>query len=252
MIMEIAMNKIKITKWILISFLSCTLLVGCSTFKDINIFGGKNIQEISIPLKPERSFKDIESLKQNIDVLADVSREIYTTGTNAMSYESEVMMTSAKVLQMVAGLPANSINWRVKTELEKLHKTISEQELYHRKETAKWQEKIKDMASNEAKLAKENSRMSSMIDEMWYWIYFAAVCFVVLCLFAPTAAFGIVRFFINRGVNFVEVGFSQVIDAIDVVKEKSPELAKELLDQLDKKTDENTKKHIKKIKNNIK
>ena len=121
-------------KLILVSFL--IMLSSCSIFSP---FGSTSKTKLNIPKPPERGFEEIEDIRKNIDVIAELSTIAHTSGMGSYTYNSETLLKSAKVLQTVAGLPVDPINWKLIGEVEDLHEDILERESSFRVQKADWE-----------------------------------------------------------------------------------------------------------------
>lgn len=229
--------------------LMAVTLVGCGS-SILGIFGKK--KPPAIPTQPDRSDEQKENLRKNIGVIADVSQEIYTSGTNAQSYESKILLDSAKVLQTVSGLPTDPVNFQAKKEVEKLHRDIREREEEYRKDMAEWQRKIAALKDDKLLLERENSLLDKALDEAWWWIWVLGI----LCVIWPTGGAFLIRRIMKGGAKAVDAAgdvlkgqMKQLVDGIQEYKEEDPEHSKLLLDKLMKKTDTQTRHLINTLKN---
>ena len=242
-------------KNILIYLVLIFCLSGCMS---MSLFGGKKGQEI--PSKPTRNFEEIEDIRGNVGIIVDISQEAYTGGINAHSYESTVLLKSAKVLQTVSGLPTEMIDYRVIEEVEDLHERILENEKDHRIAQAEWEAEIAALSDEKAALKNQNSKLSSALDTATFWFWFCVIALGVLCFLCPTIGIPLVKFLLGRAKKLGETAvvetasalksqMGQMVDAIEEFKEKEPEGAKKLLENLQKKTDSHTRKLISELKN---
>jgi hypothetical protein len=238
-------------------FLILLSLSGCS----LNPFWGGTThkQELNIPKAPERGFDEIEDIRRNVDIVTDISHIAYTSGVSAYSYESDTLLASAKVLQTVTGLPTEPINLKLKKEVEKLHENILENEREYRSDRLDWENLIKGLEEDNSTILKENRTLKGLVDKFKFWFYFCLIVLGALCFFAPTIGIPLVRFLLGRVKKLGETAvvetasafkgqMKQVVDAIEEFKQKDPQKAKELLDELHKKTDSKTRNLIREIK----
>lgn len=236
-------------------FLSILLLIfltGCISL-------GTKSDPVNIPAPPEREYAEKEGIQQNVDVITDIAHIAYTTGVNAQSYESEILLKSAKVLQTIAGLPTTPIDWMDRDEIEDLHEDLLKQEEQYRIEKAEWERLIKGLEKDNSHLLKQNSLLQSALDKFKFWFWLCAIILGVLCFFAPTIGIPFVRFLLGRAKKLGETAvvetagafksqMSQVVNAIEDFKKEEPEKAKTLLDNLQRRTDSNTRSLIKELK----
>lgn len=241
--------------FILILFLST--FTGCSVFR-IPFFSNTNkvSKELNIPTPPKRNIDELESIKQNIAVITDISNIAYTSGVNAQSYESKVLLDSSKVLQTISGLPTDPVNWEVKRDVKRLHESLLYQEKEYRRSKQDYENKIENLRNNKDVLKQENSRLSGLVSTLNFWFW----ALLILCFIFPTVGIPLCKFLIGRAIKTgklaveaasdgVKYQFSQVVDAIEEYKKEDPEHCKLLLDNLQKKTDSDTRKIINDIKN---
>lgn len=236
--------------------LTALCLTGCAALG--GWFSGDK-GKLNIPSQPQRTFDQTEEIRQTVDIVADISREIYTTGTNAQSYESEILYKSAKVLQTISGLPTEHIDWRLKEEVKSLHESLLEKEREYRIKENNWKKTILDLENDKSKLVREKTALQAALDKFKFWFYVVCGILALLCFFAPTVGIPLVRFLLGRVKKAGEIAIvetssamknqlGQVVDAIEEFKRKDPEHAKELLDELKKKTDKDTRVLINELK----
>jgi hypothetical protein len=238
-------------------YLTIILLLFCTGCGSFSIFGGKG--ETNIPSKPQRGFYEVEDIRSNVDIIVDISHEAYTTGVNAHSYESETLLKSAKVLQTIAGLPTEKIDWRIKREVEILHGRILENERQYRLDKVDWEQQIAALSDEKQLLKNQNSRLSSALESFKFWFWISVIALGVLTFLCPTIGIPLIKFLVGRAKKAGEVAivetasaikgqFGQVVEAIEKYKEEDPENAKKLLTHLERKTDSQTRKIINEIK----
>jgi hypothetical protein len=226
------------------------LLTGCSILPSI-FSPAKN----QIPQEPQKSFWDKEEIKQNADIINEVSDKIYTTGTNSHSYESSVLKDSSDVMTLVTGVPAEKIDWTNREEVKKLHNSIRQSELEYKKREHEWKSQIDAISRDKKALEEENGVLKKFKD--WFWL--SVIALAVLTFLCPTLGFTIIKFLVGRAKRAGEVAvteagrslkgqFQQVTAAIDQYKNQYPDEASTLLDLLKKETDSTTREMIKNIK----
>ena len=226
------------------------IITGCSILPDIFTPGKKKI-----PTAPQRSFWDKEEIRQNADIINDVSDQVYTSGTNAQSYEALVLKDSADVMSLVTGLPAEKIDWTDPDQVKKLHERIRYNELEQKRREHVWKGEVDALSRDKKALEEENSVLRSF--KNWFWLSIIALAVITFCF--PTVGVFIIKWLLKKGRKAAEVAmieggkavkgqFQQVVQAIEDHKKEDPEGSKKLLEKLHKHTDSTTRDMIKNIK----
>jgi hypothetical protein len=235
------------------------MLSGCSFGPNTGGWFKEKQTSFDIPSAPNREFAEEEDIKRNIEIITDISQIAYTSGVNAQSYESKVLLQSAKVLQTISGLPTEKIDYTSKREVEELHKNILDSEAEYRLEKAEWETLINDLGKDNSILEKQNGILKNSLESFKFWFWFCVILLIGLCFFAPTVGIPLVRFLLGRAKKLGETAvvetasalkgqMSQIVEAIEDYKKVDPENSAKLLQSLEKKTDSGTRHLINELK----
>lgn len=240
-------------KYLLYIFIIISLS-GCSVFQNPfkNLFKKKN----EIPLEPSRDFYEDEDIKKNVDIIKKASYYADKNGMKSNTYESKTLKSSADVMTIVTGVPAEDIDWKDPKQVKELHDRIRSNELELRRQEHSWKLRIDSLSRDKDALQEENGTLKKFKD--WFWL--SAIALGALTFLFPTVGVFIIKFLISKTkklaeITLIESGkamkgqFNQVTKAIDNFKKEDPDSAKKLLDHLKKETDTSTRKLITEIRN---
>jgi len=235
-------------------------LSGCTMLQ----FGGTTTKGHNIPGKPVHQEPEMKIGKQQaIDVVVQLGHEANKVGIGANTQQAETLLEMGLLLQIVEGVPVEQINWDDKKKIKALVEDVKEMEADYREKVMEWEALLRDLAESQDKMVelhKKNSWLQTVIG----WLVFVGIILAIVCFLFPSVGIPLVFKILGKAKRGAEVAmkesmeaaetqFGQVVNAIEETKEKikeqSPEVYKELQNNLRKNTDSATREVINKLKN---
>jgi hypothetical protein len=231
------------------------ILNGCSI---LSILGSKP-KPNPIPTMPVPTYEQMENRKQNGKIIQDIAHHADEKGLIAKSTASGVLRDCADILVMLDGLPAEDINWQIKSEVKDLHEKIRDNESEYRKSMDEWLRKIDELSRDKDLLQSEIKKKDGMIDRLIWWLWVVGISLGLITFFFPTIGVAIIKWLVGKTkksaevtINEVSKGlktqFSQICNAIEMFKNDPDTDEKKLIEYLEKETDSSTRNLIKDIK----
>ena len=212
-------------KKVMLLVLTCTMLSGCIS---LTIGGGDGLfgKKKGIPAKPQTDYRLEELVRKEADISSKLAQKINSTGTDAKSIESNILVESTDKIVTFMGKPAKPIPIDDVDSIDKLHRSFEDRLSKYRAQIRDWEDTIMQMREDQIKLAHENGVLKSSLDKAKRWFWILIIIIVVIMVAFPSTIPLFIRWGKSAGKSLTKVITRQskeVIDAVQEIRNKAKE-----------------------------